>query len=109
VRACLRIAEDIGLPVVVSSALETSLGLAAGVALAAALPSLDHACGLATRALLTADVATPELVPVDGELPVVRPSVVPDLVDAVAASAERVAWWEDRLAACRSVRQDRRP
>ena len=46
VRACLRIAEDIGLPVVVSSALETSLGLAAGVALAAALPTLDHACGL---------------------------------------------------------------
>jgi len=61
VRACLRIAEDIGLPVVVSSALETSLGLAAGVALAAALPTLEHACGLATRSLLTADVAMPEL------------------------------------------------
>ena len=68
VRACLRIAEDIGLPVVVSSALETSLGLAAGVALAAALPSLEHACGLATRSLLTADVATPDVVPVDGVL-----------------------------------------
>ena len=40
VRACLRIAEDIGLPVVVSSALETSVGIAAGVALAAALPEL---------------------------------------------------------------------
>ena len=66
VRACLRIAEDIGMPVVVSSALETSLGLAAGVALAAALPRLDHACGLATRSLLTGDVAAPELVPVDG-------------------------------------------
>ena len=63
VRACLRIAEDIGMPVVVSSALETSLGLAAGVALAAALPTLDHACGLATRSLLTGDVASPELVP----------------------------------------------
>ena len=48
--------------------LETSLGLAAGVALAAALPDLDHACGLATRWLLTADVASPELVPVNGEL-----------------------------------------
>ena len=45
VRACLRIAEDIGLPTVVSSALETSVGLAAGVALAAALPELDYACG----------------------------------------------------------------
>ena len=48
VRACLRIAEDIGLPTVVSSALETSVGLAAGVALAAALPELQYASGLAT-------------------------------------------------------------
>ena len=57
VRACLRIAEDIGLPVVVSSALETSVGIAAGLALAAALPELPYACGLATVQLLTADVA----------------------------------------------------
>ncbi len=56
VRACLRIAEDIGLPVVVSSALETSVGIAAGVALAAALPELPYACGLATVQLLTDDV-----------------------------------------------------
>ena len=105
VRACLRIAEDIGLPVVVSSALETSVGLAAGGALAAALPTLDHACGLATRALLTGDVASPELVPVNGALPVVVPTVVPSLLDAVAASPERGAWWEERLAAVRAVRQ----
>jgi len=107
VRACLRIAEDIGMPVVVSSALETSLGLAAGVALAAALPTLDHACGLATRALLTADVAEPALVPVNGALPVGVPVVVPALLDAVAAPPDRVAWWADRLAAVHAVRQDR--
>jgi O-succinylbenzoate synthase len=105
VRACLRIAEDIGLPVVVSSALETSLGLAAGVALAASLPTLDHACGLATRSLLTADVASPELVPVDGELSVAVPAVVPSSVDAVSAPPDRVAWWEERLAAVRALRQ----
>jgi o-succinylbenzoate synthase len=105
VRACLRIAEDIGMPVVVSSALETSLGLAAGVALAAALPSLDHACGLATRSLLTADVAAPELVPVDGALRVSVPLVVPELADAVAAPPERAAWWGERLAAVRAVRE----
>ena len=109
VRACLRIAEDIGLPVVVSSALETSLGLAAGVALAAALPTLEHACGLATRSLLTADVATPGLVPVNGALPVVVPTVMPDLMDACAAGPDRVAWWEERLAAVRAVRKGDRP
>jgi O-succinylbenzoate synthase len=108
VRACLRIAEDIGMPVVVSSALETSLGLAAGVALAAALPELDHACGLATRSLLSADVAAPELVPVDGALPVVRPALDTALLEVVAASPERVAWWERRLAAVRAVREGRR-
>jgi O-succinylbenzoate synthase len=105
VRACLRIAEDIGLPVVVSSALETSLGLAAGVALAAALPTLDHACGLATRSLLTADVATPDLVPVDGVLAVGVPAVVPSLLDAVMAPPDRVAWWDERLAAVRTLRE----
>ena len=108
VRACLRIAEDIGMPVVVSSALETSLGLAAGVALAAALPRLDHACGLATRALLTADVTDAALVPVNGALPVGVPPVVPALLDAVAASPERVAWWEERLADVLAVRKARR-
>ncbi len=69
VRACLRIAEDIGLPVVVSSAVESSIGIAAGVALAAALPELPHACGLATVQLLTGDVVADPLLPVDGALP----------------------------------------
>ncbi len=109
VRACLRIAEEIGMPVVVSSALETSLGLAAGVALAAALPTLDHACGLATRSLLTADVAAPELVPVEGMLPVGLPRVVPALVDARAASPARAAWWDDRLAAVLALRKGGHP
>ncbi len=77
VRACLRIAEDIGLPVVVCSALESSVGIAAGLALAAALPELPHACGLATVQLLTGDVVADPLLPVDGALPVRRPAVDP--------------------------------
>jgi O-succinylbenzoate synthase len=76
VRACLEIAERIGLPVVVSSALETSVGIAAGVALAAALPELPYACGLATVQLLEYDVTADPLLPVDGMLSVRR--VVPD-------------------------------
>lgn len=107
VRACLRIAEDIGLPVVVSSALETSVGIAAGVALAAALPSLEHACGLATVALLTDDVVEQPLLPVDGALPVTRPTVAPDALDRLAAAPDRVAHWEARLAEVRALREDR--
>ena len=109
VRACLEIAERIGLPVVVSSALETSVGIAAGVALAAALPSLPHACGLATVQLLTADVVAEPLLPVDGALPVRRPSVVVHEVERVAAAPDRVEHWEARLAAVRALREDRRP
>ncbi|MGN0063613.1 MAG: o-succinylbenzoate synthase [Nocardioides sp.] len=103
VRACLRIAEEIGLPVVVSSALETSVGIAAGVALAAALPELPHACGLATVQLLTDDVVGAPLLPVDGELPVVAPRVDADALARLAAPADRVAHWERRLAEVREV------
>ena len=107
VRACLRIAEDIGLPVVVSSALETSVGIAAGVALAAALPELPFACGLATVQLLTDDPVTEPLLPIDGMLPVRRPVVDESALERLAASPDRVAHWEARLAEVRALRQDR--
>lgn len=108
VRACLRIAEDIGLPVVVSSALETSVGIAAGVALAAALPELPYACGLATVQLLTADVVVDSLLPVDGVLRSGVPPVDEAALAEVAADPARVAHWERRLAEVRGLRQDRR-
>ena len=108
VRACLRIAEDIGLPVVVSSAVESSIGIAAGVALAAALPELPHACGLATVQLLTGDVVAEPLLPVDGALPVRRPAVDPDRFEALSASPDRAEHWRLRMAEVESVRQDRR-
>ncbi|TQK73105.1 MULTISPECIES: o-succinylbenzoate synthase [unclassified Nocardioides] len=109
VHACLEIAERIGLPVVVSSALETSVGIAAGVALAAALPELPYACGLATVQLLTGDVVGESLLPVGGALPVVRPAVEEARLDALAATPDRVAHWEARLTQVRAVRKDQRP
>ena len=98
VRACLRIAEDIGLPVVVSSALETSVGIAAGVALAAALPELPYACGLATVQLLHGDVVPEPLLPVDGRLPVCRPEPTPHLLERHAAAPDRIDHWMRRIA-----------
>lgn len=74
----LEVAEAAGLPAVVSSAVETSVGLAAGVALAAALPELPYACGLGTQSLLEGDVVDDPLVPVNGELAVRRPAVDED-------------------------------
>src|SRR5580693_3299495 len=94
--AALRVAEACGLPVVVSSAVDTSVGLAAGVALAAALPELPYACGLATMSLLAGDVTADPLVPEAGELPVRRPTV-----DAarLARFETDPAPWRDRAAA----------
>jgi len=104
VRACLRIAEQIGLPVVVSSALESSVGIAAGVALAAALPQLPYACGLATVSLLEHDVTDAPLLPESGVLPVRRPEPVAELPEA---GGETFARWEERLAAVWALmRQD---
>ena len=98
VRACLRIAEDIGLPVVVSSAVESSVGIAAGVALAAALPELHHACGLATVQLLTDDVVAEPMLPVDGMLPVARPeSSTRRRSPASPPPPDRVDHWRRRL------------
>lgn len=95
----LEVVADCGLPAVVSSAIDSSVGLRAGVALAAALPELDHACGLGTGALLGADVTADPLLPVRGELPVRDVVPDPDLLAAHAAPADRLEWWRDRVAA----------
>ena len=103
VRAALAIARECGLPTVVSSALDTSVGVAAGAALAAALPKLPYACGLGTVELLDGDVSEPSRVPVGGSI-AIGPAVVSEgLVDALAAPAERALWWRDRVAACHAT------
>ncbi|MGB6457001.1 MAG: o-succinylbenzoate synthase [Streptosporangiaceae bacterium] len=96
VRAALEIAEQCGLPAVVSSAVDTSVGLAAGVALAAALPSLDYACGLATMSLLAGDVTADPLAPTAGALPVRAAVVDPD---ALSRWEVDPTGWRDRLLA----------
>ena len=111
VHAALRVAEQCGLPVVVSSALDTSVGVAAGVALAAALPQLPFACGLGTVALFSGDVALDPLRPRDGALDVARAArVVPDpgRLAELAAPPDRRLWWRERLARCHALLPDRR-
>lgn len=99
VARALDVVADCGLPAVVSSAIDSSVGLRAGVALAAALPRLDHACGLGTGALLAADVTSDPLVPARGALPVRDVRVGADLVAEHAVSSSRLAWWRERTVA----------
>ena len=91
------------MPVVVSSAVESSVGIAAGVALAAALPELAHACGLATVQLLTGDVVADPLLPVDGALQVRPVEVDPARLAALAAAPDRAHHWGRRLDAVAAV------
>jgi O-succinylbenzoate synthase len=96
VRTALEVADACGLPVVVSSAVESSVGLAAGVALAAALPDLPYACGLATMSLLAGDVTDAPLTESGGELPVRAAVVDPG---QLARWEVDPAGWRDRLLA----------
>ena len=99
ISAMLKIAAQIDIPVVVSSALDSAVGIAVGLAAAAALPNLDHACGLGTGRLFAEDVAEP-VAPIDGYLPV--GPVIPDpaRLQALAAAPQRRQWWIDRIRAC---------
>jgi o-succinylbenzoate synthase len=100
VAATLRIVERLGVPVVVSGSLDSSVGLDVALAAAAALDELPFACGLGTGALLAADVIDTPRVPEAGALTVQR--TAPDLSALLAArdrlSEERASWWRTRLA-----------
>jgi O-succinylbenzoate synthase len=113
VHAALEIAAALGadhdIPVVVSSALDTSVGIAAGLELAAALPALPYACGLATAGLLLRDVVTHPLLAQDGSLSAVaaRELVVDEsALRELAAPDNRRDWWLDRLRRCHQLLAD---
>jgi o-succinylbenzoate synthase len=99
ISAMLKIAAQIDIPVVVSSALDSAVGIAVGLAAAAALPNLDHACGLGTGRLFAEDVSEP-VAPVDGYLPVGPVAPDPARLQALAAPSQRRQWWIDRIRAC---------
>lgn len=100
IRSAMALIATAGLPVVVSSALESSVGLAAGLHLAAALPDFGYDSGLGTASLLAGDVTDDPLQVVDGCLPVRRGVPTPTLLRRHAASVERTDWWKDRLIRC---------
>lgn len=99
VQAMLDIAAQIDIPIVVSSALDTAVGIGAGLVAAGCLPRLDHACGLGTGSLFVDDVAAPAL-PVDGHLPAAAVTPDPARIAALAAPPDRRQWWIERVQAC---------
>jgi O-succinylbenzoate synthase len=82
------------LPLVVSSALDSAVGISHGLQLAASLPTLEYACGLATGQLLSADIASLPLA--NGQLEVCSVSPDSDLLAKYAVPVERLNWWKER-------------
>ncbi|MEL0291122.1 MAG: o-succinylbenzoate synthase [Aquiluna sp.] len=100
IRRAMAIASESGLEIVVSSALETSIGISHGLHLAAAMPNLNYDCGLATAGLLGGDVVEDPLFSDEGEIELREVSPSEELLERYAASEERKAWWLDRLERC---------
>jgi O-succinylbenzoate synthase len=94
-KSAFEVIEKIQLPVVVSSALDSSVGISHGLSLAAATPNLYGPCGLATVALLEADVTSQPLIAENGFIKNRR--VVPDLIEEYEAEPARLSWWQDRV------------
>ena len=103
VRAALDIAQECGLPTVVSSALDTSVGIRAGLALAAALPELPFACGLGTLELMAGDVSDDSFVPLGGSIALRELTIDEERLERWQAPADREQWWRERVIRCHGL------
>lgn len=103
-RRVVELAEELGRPVVISSALETSIGIWAGIQAAAALPELELACGLNTVKLLADDVLAEPLVARDGVIELAEAPVPdPAALRRLRAPGARREWWHARLQRCLEI------
>ncbi|EFV90821.1 O-succinylbenzoate synthase [Dietzia cinnamea P4] len=115
-RRLLAVAAELGVPVTVSSALDSAVGVAAGVAAAAALPGVGAgggpggdddeipAAGLGTGGFFVEDVVDPGVfVLEDGHLPVRRVAPDPARMENLRIGGERRDWWLDRIRRCHAL------
>ena len=92
----LAIAEHHQLPVVISSALESAVGIGYGLELACAVEELSYDCGLATGSLFSRDIAHLKI-----ENGAVSAQPLRDLdFEGLDVSAERYQWWQNRVMRC---------
>lgn len=100
IQPALAIANEIGMDCVVSSAIESSIGLAHGLYLAGAMSELKYDCGLATASLLAGDVTHQPLIATDGKIQIRNVEPDSDLIQKYSASQERTDWWVRRIERC---------
>jgi O-succinylbenzoate synthase len=100
IASALEIAASSKLPVVSSSAVQSSIGLSAELHFAACLDEMEFDAGLGTMNLFAGDLVKDSLKPVDGVLEVRRPEVSTSALDTLKAEDHRYDWWIARLERC---------
>lgn len=97
INRAIEIAREAELPVVISSAIDSSVGLSMGAYLAAAIPDMQFDCGLGTSALLAGDVTRDPITAKDGFIDVRRVEVDDQKLETFRAEEHREDWWLERL------------
>ena len=103
IKRAMDLASHHKLPVVISSALESAVGISYGLALAARVPNLDYACGLGTSALFNQDVSD---IPIaNGAIKTASYPIDLDRVERYELKGERLEWWRNRISRVWNLRR----
>ena len=103
IKRALELASHHQLPVVVSSALESAVGISHGLALAARVPNLDYACGFGTSALFKQDLS--DIPVINGAIKATNYPIDLDRVERYELKGERLAWWRNRISRVWNLRR----
>jgi len=103
IKRAMDLASHHKLPVVISSALESAVGISYGLALAARVPNLDYACGLGTSALFNQDVS--DIPIVNGAIKATNYPIDLDRVERYELKGERLEWWRNRISRVWNLRR----
>jgi o-succinylbenzoate synthase len=103
IKRAMDLASHHKLPVVISSALESAIGISYGLALAARVPNLDYACGLGTSALFNQDVS--DIPIVNGAIKATNYPIDLDRVERYELKGERLEWWRNRISRVWNLRR----
>jgi len=103
IKRALELASHHKLPVVISSALESAVGISYGLALAARVPKLDYACGLGTSALFNQDIS--DIPILNGAIRAASYSIDLERIERYELKGERLEWWRNRISRIWNLRR----
>jgi O-succinylbenzoate synthase len=103
IKRAMDLASHHKLPVVISSALESAVGISHGLALAARIPKLDYACGLGTSALFNQDIS--DIPIISGAIKVKSYPIDIAQIERHELKGERLEWWRNRISRVWNLRR----